>query len=79
MRMTFRDIPKLIGPKLVGPKPICALALVLGGLLYGNPGAAQERTVDFSREVRPILSQNCFVCHGPADDRRRRDLRLDTP
>ncbi len=78
MRMTFRDNPRFIAPKAIGPKPI-GVALVLGGLLYGNPGTAQERTVDFSREVRPILSQNCFTCHGSADDRRRRDLRLDTP
>ena len=69
MTITSRNTPKLVG----------IFVLVLGGCLYGNPGAAQERTVDFSREVRPILSQNCFTCHGPADDRRRRDLRLDTP
>ena len=41
--------------------------------------AVAERTVDFSREVRPILSQSCFTCHGPADDQRQRGLRLDTP
>ena len=69
MTVTSRKIPTLVG----------VLVLVLGGCLYGSPGAAQERTVDFSREVRPILSQNCFTCHGPADDRRQRDLRLDTP
>src|SRR5205823_5686491 len=31
--------------------------------------------VDFNRDVRPILSDNCFTCHGPA--RRRGGLRLD--
>ncbi|HAW90987.1 MAG TPA: hypothetical protein DCX61_10020, partial [Gemmatimonadetes bacterium] len=65
-------------------KSVGVFALVLGGCLYGNPGAAQQVAgsdlpVDFAREVRPILSQNCFTCHGPADDRRRRGLRLDTP
>ena len=65
-------------------KSVGVFALVLGGCLYENPGAAQQVAgsdlpVDFAREVRPILSQNCFTCHGPADDRRRRDLRLDTP
>ena len=64
-------------------KSVGVFALVLGGCLYGNPGAAQQVAgsdlpVDFAREVRPILSQNCFTCHGPADDRRRRGLRLDT-
>ena len=77
MTITSRNTRKLA-------KPFRVLALVLGGSLYGSPGAAQQVAdsdppVDFAREVRPILSQNCFACHGPADDRRRRDLRLDTP
>ncbi len=38
-----------------------------------------ERTVDFAREVRPLLSENCFTCHGPDEQARQRGLRLDVP
>lgn len=35
-------------------------------------------TVDFNYHIRPILSQNCFVCHGPDSSTREGGVRLDT-
>jgi hypothetical protein len=41
-------------------------------------GAAPSTNVDFQRQVRPILSDNCFHCHGPDEATRMVNLRLDT-
>ena len=52
------------------------LALVCSSI--GATAQAAEPTVDFNRDVRPILSNNCFACHGPDEKVRKGDLRLDT-
>ena len=40
--------------------------------------SADEKFVDFSREIQPILSDNCYQCHGPDEKARKAKLRFDT-
>ena len=52
-----------------------SLAVVLGWL--GGLSASLQAEVGFNREVRPILSEHCFTCHGPDAKQRKGKLRLD--
>ncbi|MCI0335884.1 MAG: DUF1553 domain-containing protein [Planctomycetes bacterium] len=47
----------------------------LGGGLVAS--AAEPDKIEYNRDIRPILSDNCFACHGPDSASRKADLRID--
>ena len=52
--------------------PAVALAIV-------TSSARAERPIEYNRDVRPILAENCFSCHGFDAKHREADLRRDVP
>ena len=66
----------LMPVKLISPGLLALLAAVptASAALFGGPKPAP---VDFNRDIRPVMSDTCFKCHGPDDKARKGKLRLD--
>ncbi|MCR9202249.1 MAG: DUF1553 domain-containing protein [Planctomycetaceae bacterium] len=56
--------------------PVSAALLTCATLCWPQDAAAQE--IDFNLDVRPILSNNCLLCHGPDPEGVQAGLRLDS-
>jgi hypothetical protein len=59
-----------------GVRPGAGLLLAAACLLPAGAARAADK-LEYNRDVRPILAENCFACHGPDSAARKADLRLD--
>ena len=57
---------------------LAALCCAWGWLTLPAGAAPMREAVDYGRDVLPILSDNCYHCHGPDEKARKAKLRLDT-
>jgi len=62
-------------PQFPRCRPFAVFAVVCVALLPGDRVQAQ---VDFATQIKPLLSDRCFLCHGPDAENRQAGLRLDS-
>ena len=57
----------------------CVILFLIGVFHISLADSSYADRVNFNRDIRPILSDRCFHCHGPAEKAREANLRLDQP
>ena len=62
---------------LVTTASFVSALLTIAAFSVARVQGAESQPVEFNRDIRPILSDNCFLCHGPDKNTRKAKMRLD--
>ena len=53
------------------------ILFVIGNLMTPLNSFSEDR-IDYNRDIKPLLSETCYTCHGPDEKQRSTDLRVDS-
>ena len=72
-------MPKGIGRSTAALAGLALTALVAATVIAAAPQpTSTQPPISFNRDIRPILSNNCFTCHGPDEKQRETKFHFDT-
>ncbi|MFO0908076.1 MAG: DUF1553 domain-containing protein [Isosphaeraceae bacterium] len=78
--MVSTPVERRPGPRCVRwliPIALAAWTISAPSLRAADPAPGPGSTIEYNRDIRPILADNCFTCHGPDSAARKADLRID--